>query len=552
MASYLLFKTLVYSHCNDKLTYLATHQTEYMKLTVRAVTINAILSVFILTVCNVSFWQHYAEIYPLTISNLPLVLALSVGLWCFFYLTLTLVSFKYIYKPMVFIILLISVLSAYAMDTHGYIIFSSTFINIIETETHELHELLTWKLLTYIGLLVVLPSIIIFSIKIIYPTHKSRLLTFILMLAILASDIFAFKKEYIFMLKNHREIRYYLNPVRTIYSLNKFIGEHYKNTEDISFKILDPAPVISERSLKPRLVVLVIGEADRAANHSLNGYNRMTNPLLSQRSDVYSFKEFYSCGTETAVSVPCMLSSYKREDFTHNKGRYTQNLLDILQAAQVQVIWRDNDSGCKSICNRVTYEDFNNETIAPFCNDTECHDEVLLHDLQKHMQNDVRDKLIVLHKMGNHGPAYYKRYPQQFEVFTPTCKSHELQECSREDIVNAYDNIVVYTDYFLDKIISQLEEYSEQYDSAMIYVSDHGESLGEHGIYLHAMPYMLAPKEQTHIPFILWASAGFNLKHDQLAILQQEKLSHDNLYHVMLGLYGVDSITYDKELDFLS
>ena len=244
-----------------------------------------------------------------------------------------------------------------------------------------------------------------------------------------------------------------------------------------------------------------------------------------------------------------MFSAFKREDFSYVKGRYTENLIDLLQKTAVQVLWRDNDSGCKNVCDRVSVDDFNNAAIEPYCNSFECHDEVLLHQLQEYIDNKPGDKLIVLHKKGNHGPAYYKRYPAQFEVFKPSCQSNELQDCTDEQIVNTYDNIILYTDFFLNKIIAQLEINSLTYQTAMIYVSDHGESLGEHGLYLHAMPYWLAPKEQTHIPFMFWASKDFSVDRNLLQAKLDHSLSHDHLFHSVLGLFNVQTTAYDRRLD---
>jgi lipid A ethanolaminephosphotransferase len=300
---------------------------------------------------------------------------------------------------------------------------------------------------------------------------------------------------------------------------------------------------------KPKLIVLVVCESARASNFSLNGYPKPTNPLLTKRDDLFSFKNVYSCGTETTVSVPCMFSHLPRERFNLAKANENENLLDILKRTGIEILWRDNDSGCKQVCNRVNVDDFNDQKIQPYCNDFECHDEVLLYQLENYIQKQPTDRLIVLHKKGNHGPAYYKRYPKNFEVFQPICTSNELQDCSNEAITNTYDNIIVYTDYFLNELISILEKHNKQYDTAMLYISDHGESLGERGIYLHAMPYFIAPIEQIHIPFIMWFSESFDIDRQHLSQILNKKLSHDNLFHSILGLYAINTNLYDKNLD---
>lgn len=465
------------------------------------------------------------------------------------YTLLMLVNFKYTLKPFLILILVIGGISAYAMDTYGYIISGIAYQSLFATDTNELRDLINYKLLLYVLFLVILPIIAILCLKLRYPSYKRHLLYLLVAMLLTVVNLSIFNKDYISFIRNHRPVRYLLNPAQPLYSLVKYTFQKFQKRQAVAFNILDTNPVMTASNDKPKLVILVIGESDRAINHSLNGYDRITNPLLSRRNDVFSFTQFYSCGTETSVSVPCMFSPFKREDFTNDKGLNTENVLDILQKSKVHVVWRDNDSGCKGVCDRVITEDFNNAKILPFCKDGECFDEILLHQLNKVVTKNTQDKLIVLHKKGNHGPAYYKRYPKKFTGFTPVCESSNLAKCSNEEIINTYDNIILYTDYFLDNIINQLQNVSTVYQTAMIYVSDHGESLGEHGMYLHAMPYWIAPQEQTHVPFIFWASEDFSIDRSRLKALQQQPLSHDNLFHSLLGLFKIQTTAYDSELD---
>ena len=163
-----------------------------------------------------------------------------------------------------------------------------------------------------------------------------------------------------------------------------------------------------------------------------------------------------------------------------------------------------------------------------------------------------RDLLIVLHQMGSHGPAYFKRYPPEFEAFKPTCQSNQLEDCPHETVVNTYDNTILYTDYFQSRVIAWLKEKPRSYETAMLYISDHGESLGESGIYLHGLPYTFAPDSQTHVPAILWA-ADHNRDIDLTVARSRanEMLSHDNLFHTLLGLFEVSSTIYAQDRDIL-
>lgn len=438
------------------------------------------------------------------------------------------------------------------MDTYGYVISTEAFRNIVETDTHEAFDVLHWRLFFHMALLFLLPTIVILRLQVKYPSFKFRLSVFIICMLLCLGNILLLHSYYVTLFRNHKHIKYYINPMRPIYSMVKYTYLRLKPGVEKTFVELDASPTRVATQGKPKLVILVVGESDRASNHQLNGYSKQTNPKLSLRNDIYSFDKYYSCGTETTVSVPCMFSSFTREEFTDHKGRYTENVLDLLQKSQVEVLWRDNDGGCKNVCNRIATHDLNQATIKPYCNSFECHDEVLLHNLDTYINDKVADKLIVLHKKGNHGPAYYRRYPASFQQFTPICETNELHKCTNQEIVNTYDNIVLYTDYFLDKVIQNLEKHNDKYQTALIYVSDHGESLGEKGVYLHAMPYWLAPKEQIHVPFMFWASKDFTIDREHLAKIQKQEYSHDHLFHSLLGLFAVKTKVYSPELDMFA
>jgi lipid A ethanolaminephosphotransferase len=160
-----------------------------------------------------------------------------------------------------------------------------------------------------------------------------------------------------------------------------------------------------------------------------------------------------------------------------------------------------------------------------------------------------KDILIVLHQMGNHGPAYYKRYTPEFEKFTPICKTNQLEKCTQEEISNAYDNALLYTDTFLAKTIELLKQYNNTHKTAMLYMSDHGESLGEQGIYLHGLPYFMAPDAQIHIGTMLWMNKSF--KEEVGRVDTDKRYTQDNLFHTLLGLFNVQTKVYKKEMDIL-
>lgn len=195
--------------------------------------------------------------------------------------------------------------------------------------------------------------------------------------------------------------------------------------------------------------------------------------------------------------------------------------------------------------------------LADYCIKGECQDEILFHDLQKYIDSLPNDGLIVLHTIGSHGPTYYNRYPPQFRKFTPTCDTNEIQSCSREQLVNTYDNTVLYVDYIVDKAIKLLQAQPGNVTTSLVYLSDHGESLGENGVYLHGLPYSIAPDSQKHIPMLIWLSDRYQQRHAvNYACLKKrastEAFSQDNLFSTMLGLVGVQTSEYHAADDILA
>jgi len=299
-----------------------------------------------------------------------------------------------------------------------------------------------------------------------------------------------------------------------------------------------------------------VGESARAENFGILGYGRDTTPQLDQEAGLIAFTDVHSCGTETAVSVPCMFSNMGRKDYDASKAKNEEGLLDVLKHAGLDVIWRDNQSGCKGTCDRVTLEDVSNFKDPVLCANSECRDEILLQGLQHFIDTLDKDTVLVLHQMGSHGPEYFKRYPKEYERFTPVCESNALNNCSRESIVNGYDNTLVYTDHVLSTLIDLLRNNQEKVDTAMLYLSDHGESLGEYNLYLHGTPYMLAPDQQKHVAMLAWFSdsyqKAFSVDTHCLQLSREKPLSQDNLFHSMLGLLEVNSKVYNPDLDLFA
>jgi lipid A ethanolaminephosphotransferase len=308
---------------------------------------------------------------------------------------------------------------------------------------------------------------------------------------------------------------------------------------------------------KHRVFVLVVGETARAANFGMLGYERATTPELAALN-VIAFRNVTSCGTSTEVSVPCLFSEGGRADYDERRIRNSEGLLDVLVRAGYAVTWLDNQSGCKGVCRGagVRYEKLAADAAPELCHGDECFDGILVRRLQAELAEVQTDTVFVLHMMGNHGPAYFRRYPPEFRRFTPDCATAELRDCSREQVVNAYDNAILYTDHVLAGVLQTLAAHAVSIDSAMLYVSDHGESLGEHGLYLHGLPYSIAPDTQTRVPMITWISPGFaraeTVDTRCLEGRAGDALSHDNVFHSVLGLLDVQTRAYRAERDLFA
>jgi lipid A ethanolaminephosphotransferase len=432
--------------------------------------------------------------------------------------------------------------------------------NVIETDPAEVGGLLNFDLFAHLLMLGVVPAILVWRVQLPSSTWRRRLrqrLVFIgFALALSAAALFACSANYAVFLREYKPVRYALSPAAPIVSLAGLLSAHGRH--DPRVPLIDVAGNVQRTAAPapmPLVLFLVVGETARAANFQLGGYRRATNPRLSELANVVYFDHATSCGTSTAFSVPCMFSHLPRAQFDVARAdRYT-NLLDTLAKADFAIEWRDTNAGCKGVCARVVEVRYPIERDPANCPNSYCYDEVMLTDLGARLANLQRDSLIVFHTIGSHGPAYSERYPPQFEVFKPACRAHELQRCSEQEIVNAYDNTIAYTDYVLSRQIELLQANASHLDSVLIYASDHGESLGEQGIYLHGMPYSFAPRVQKEVPMLFWASAGYvertGLSMSCVRGRSRDPVSHDNLYHTVLGALAVRDAVYDPALDIL-
>ena len=512
-------------------------------------------AVFIAVFLNTVFWKTVIAEADIGVArNLGFGLALAAAMVAFFVLLISLFGLRYVFKPALVTLLLVGSAASYFMSTYGVVIDDTMIHNLLETDRGEASGLLSPRLVSHLLLTGILPAVVVCIWQVRYRSFWReaglRLLTAILAIAVLGVSVYSHYKDFALVLRQNRELRYLVNPSYPLYAAVEAFTQTAEAAnrpiESLGVDARRPSPAGTPR----RVVIVVVGETARAANFSLDGYARPTNPRLARR-DLVNFTRFSSCGTSTSVSVPCMFSRQDRHDYDAGEARYTEGLLDVLAHAGVSVLWRDNNSGCKGVCARVPSEDLSHADDPALCNDEECFDEILLRGLNERIAATQGDLLVVLHQKGSHGPEYYKRYPQRFARFRPVCESNQPQDCDRQAIVNAYDNSILYTDAVLDDAIALLARDARQRGdaTALFYVSDHGESLGEEGLYLHGFPYALAPSYQTHVPALAWLSPGFSLPAGCLAGLEENDYSQDNLFDTVLGLFSVQTQVYRPQED---
>lgn len=529
---------------------------------VRPEWVTLIASAFLLAGFNRVLWEHLFEITAADGAGIVMRVAFGGMLLAAFNIVLTLLAFRPVLKPVLTVLFMVSAGVVYFMSQYGVLIDAGMLRNFAETNATEVRDLLSVKLLGYIVLLGVLPSWLLWNIPVDYRRwHReflSKVLVCVASLGVIGGIALINYQGLSSLFRNHHELRLMVVPSNYIGASFGYLREQVASVRQPFVTLGTDArrePAWQTHNRKS-LTVLVVGESARAENFGILGYDRDTTPMLNKETGLIAFTDVHSCGTETAISVPCMFSNMGRKDYSASKAKNEEGLLDVLKHAGLEVIWRDNQSGCKGTCDRVMLEDVSKLKDPVLCANSECRDEILLQGLQHFIDNLDKDTVLVLHQMGSHGPEYFKRYPKEYERFTPVCESNALNNCSRESIVNGYDNTLVYTDHVLSTLIDLLRSNQDKVDTAMLYLSDHGESLGEYNLFLHGTPYLLAPDQQKHVAMLAWFSdnyqKSFSVDTHCLQLSREKPLSQDNLFHSMLGLLEVNSQVYNRNLDMFA
>ena len=528
-------------------------------------TLVVLVSLWLASVCNLPLWRAVAALpgteglrgWGFALAFMVLVAAGNAAV-------IGLLAWGRALKPVLGVMLLAGAAGVYFMWSYGIVIDTTMLVNVLQTDPREAGDLLNWRMAAALLLLAAPPLVWLLR----RPVRRlgwwrqlwhGVLLILAAVLVGVGSLLLVFQ-DFAATMRNHTQLRYLINPLNSLYAVADL------TTRPLRMNTRTLAPLGRDAQLgasyatqaQPPLLVLVVGETARAANFTLNGYERPTTPLLSARQDLANAPDAWACGTSTAASLPCMFSHLGRAEFGKRKTD-AEGLLDVLQHAGLGVVWIDNQSGCKGVCDRVTEIGTARLADAQLCPGGDCQDTIMLRDLDAHIaalppERRARGVVVVLHQMGSHGPAYAKRSLPAHKRFTPECQTNALQQCSREQVVNAYDNSIVATDFFLNATIEWLQARAHQAQTALLYVSDHGESLGENNLYLHGLPYAIAPDVQKHVPWIAWLSPALQARSGvTTACLQREwahqRLSHDNYFHSVLGLLDVHTSVYQDSLD---
>lgn len=533
-----------------------------------------LVALWLATVGNLPLWRALAALPEVQgPAGIGFAVGFAVLIGGVLAAVLALLSWPATFKPAATVLLLAAAAASHFMQAYSAVIDPSMMLNVLHTDAREVRDLLSAALLWSLGWQALLPAAWLWRQPIAWSSQAHpwrqgarRMLrnlgTATAALAVGAAAVLLVFQDFASVMRNHKQLRYLVNPLNSLYALGHLAFAAPPQA-------LQPLQPVGEDArlgasytpeAKPLLLVLVVGETARAANFPMNGYARDTTPHLSalyRAGELLWLPTVWSCGTNTQASLPCMFSHLGKAAFEASPQRH-ENLLDVLQRAGLAVAWVDNQSGCKGVCDRVPNLNTRALTDPELCPDGECFDGILARQLPLQLQQlpqeaRRRGSLIVLHQMGNHGPAYFKRSPAAFKAYQPECQHNSLQQCSREEVVNAYDNALRYTDQVLADILAWLR--TQDADTALLYLSDHGESLGENNLYLHGLPYAIAPETQKRVPWAMWLSPGLRQRLQlDAACLQAQSAhswSHDNLFHTVLGLSDVRTRAYSAERDIL-
>jgi lipid A ethanolaminephosphotransferase len=520
---------------------------------------------------NLPLWQRVFALDDTLTHRFVLLAGLGLVVAAATAALLSLLAWPRVFRPAATVLVLVAAFNIHFMWQYGVVMDPTMLANVAHTDVREVRDLLSLHLLGTVLLVAGPPLWWLWHRPVlsrVWWSQTGRNLAGMAMgLLVVVGAGLATYQGLASLMRNHKDVRYMINPLNSVYAATRVAADQLPRQVRALQPVGEDAAlgVSYAAQARPRLLMLVVGETARAQNWGLNGYARNTTPALrrwQQQGGLVNFPQVSACGTNTHVSLPCIFSPLTREQ-GGDKTPTQENLLDVLQRAGLAVLWLDNQSGCKGVCERVPNASTRELQLPGLCADGECFDEAMLSGLDERIAaldpvRRARGVVLVLHQMGSHGPAYAKRTPAERKPFLPECTSNTLSACAPDQLVNAYDNTIAYTDHFLDQSLQWLQQQAKagHYDTGLVYVSDHGESLGEGGLYLHGIPFAFAPEQQTRVPMVVWLSPALQqssgVRADCLRQRAAEPLSHDHVFHTMLGVMDVSTQVRENALDAMA
>ena len=497
---------------------------------------SCIVSIGTLLCYNLPFFQYVANNSNENVGGKIFLLASLVVIMLVLNFMMTyLVMFlmRMVGRILLAILSMINATAVYFIITYSVMMDQTTIENVFNTRYSEASGFFSWSLWLFIAVFGVLPALWCLLQPVVIGKAKKLAIYCGASLAVVLVVALANIGQTLWISQHDTELGGLLQPWSYLVNTVRMISsQHDEQAEEI--KLPDGKITDNEKAV----VVLVIGESARKANFQLYGYQRNTNPLLSKQDGLKVY-EATSCATYTTAGSKAILEPKNTDDLYELLPNYAFR-------TGVDVAWRTSNWGEPPIH---IDEYVTDDKLAEHYPDAEekDYDGILFHGLRERIESSQKDKvLIVLHTSTSHGPKYADKYPKKFEVFKPVAKNVEEGEKNIGMLVNAYDNTILYTDFLLDGLINTLRAMTD-WKSAMIFISDHGESLGENKMFMHGMPMRLAPKEQYEIPFLVWTSEGYRdykPEGELPAVLEQHYI-----FHSVLNLLSIESPAYDKEFD---
>ncbi len=504
----------------------------YLQRPVSLTTYSLILSVFTLVAYHYPFFSavtnHTERDFNGTLITGGLVI-LMLSLNFFFYYLMLSVG-RFVGKCILAFTFIADAVSFYFIATYNVWITDKMMGNFFNTQYSEASGFLTWQAVLYVFFLGIVPCIFVFAKKVSYAGWKQASVNILLSLLISFAVVGANVKNVLWVDKNSTEIGSLLMPWSCVVNTVRYYSKkHSRNKKEI----LLPDARISTRSKD--VCVLIIGESARRKNFSLYGYEKKTNPY-TEGDGVHALVA-ESADTYTTAGVKAILDHKP-------SGKLYEILPNYMSRNGVDVTWRTSNWGEPPVHIKKYYKVKDLKEKFPQADGK--YDAILLEGLKEEILSNENDKLlVVLHTSTSHGPTYSTKYPKEFEVFTPVCETVEASKSNQQELINAYDNSVIYTDWLIHSVIQILRDIPQR-RACMMFVSDHGESLGEANLYMHGVPARIAPKEQLEIPFIVWCSD------DTLSIDDSKEVDQYHVFHSVMSFLGLESPIYNPALDIFA